>query len=297
MSPFKNQCRGGLICKTRINVGKAAISTENPFIFTDILRIICPLRFQIIDIFSVAEYILGMLEQFSRTQLLLGEEAMQKLASSRVAVFGIGGVGGYAVEALARSGIGALDLVDNDKVCVSNVNRQIHATLSSVGRYKTEVAAERIADINPSCKVHTHNMFFLPESQSGLNFALYDYVIDAIDTVSGKLAIIKSAKAANVPVISSMGAGNKLNPAAFEVSDIYKTSVCPLAKTMRRELRKMGIDNLKVVYSREEPKANGGGEEIKNGARRACGSVAFVPSVAGLIMAGEVIKDLITAKK
>lgn len=233
-----------------------------------------------------------MQNEFSRTQLLLGGEAMQILAGARVAVFGVGGVGGYAVEALARSGIGALDLVDNDKISLTNINRQILATHKTLGRYKVDVAAERVAEINPACTVKTYKTFYLPETESLFDFMLYDYIVDAIDTVSGKLAIVKNAKAAQAPVISSMGAGNKLNPAAFEVADIYKTSVCPLAKTMRRELKKLGIDSLKVVYSREEPKICLNGEEIKGGARRACGSVAFVPPVAGLIIAGEVIKDL-----
>lgn len=219
---------------------------------------------------------------------------MQKLASSRVAVFGIGGVGGYAVEALARAGVGALDLIDNDKVSLTNINRQILATLRTVDCYKVDVAAERIADINPECAVKTYKTFFTPSTEGEFDFGLYDYVVDAIDTVSGKLAIIKKAKAAKVPVISCMGAGNKLNPAAFQVADIYKTSVCPLAKTMRRELRKMGIDSLKVVYSTEEPISPRGGEEIKNGTRLSCGSVPFVPGAAGLIIAAEVVKDLIS---
>ncbi len=246
-----------------------------------------------------------MLNQFSRTQLLLGEEGMKKLAASRVAVFGIGGVGGYTVEALARSGIGALDLIDNDKICLSNINRQILATMKTVGMYKVDAAEERIADINPDCKVKTYKTFYLPSAESEFDFTLYDYVVDAIDTVTGKLAIIKNAKAANVPVISSMGAGNKLDPTAFEVADIYKTSVCPLAKTMRRELRKLGIDSLKVVYSKEEPikpKSDDGISPCEclrdeRVARKAIpGSNAFVPSVAGLIIAGEVIKDIISKK-
>ncbi len=237
--------------------------------------------------------------------MLLGEEGMEKLAAARVAVFGIGGVGGYTVEALARSGIGALDLIDNDKICLSNINRQILATMKTLGMYKVDAAEERIADINPDCKVKTYKTFYLPSDDGGLDFTLYDYVVDAIDTVAGKLAIIKNAKAAGVPVISSMGAGNKLDPTAFEVADIYKTSVCPLAKTMRRELRKMGIDSLKVVYSKEEPikpKSDDGispCECLQTGraARKAIpGSNAFVPPVAGLIIAGEVIKDIISKK-
>ena len=249
-----------------------------------------------------------MLNQFSRTQLLLGAEAMQKLAASRVAVFGIGGVGGYTVEALVRSGIGALDLIDDDKICLTNINRQIFATRSTVGKYKVDVAAERIADINPNCKVTTYKTFFMPDTEHEFDFTQYDYVVDAIDTVTGKLALVKKAKAAKVPIISSMGAGNKLDPTAFEVTDIYKTSVCPLAKTMRRELRKLGIDSLKVVYSKEEPIRPE--QETETSCRHNCicppgterkctvrrdipGSNAFVPPAVGLIIAGEVIKDLI----
>lgn len=223
---------------------------------------------------------------------------MEKLYSSRVAVFGIGGVGGYAVEALARSGVGALDIIDNDTVCLSNINRQIIATHSTVGRYKVDVAAERIAQINPDCKVTAYKTFYLPETQGELDFLQYDYIIDAIDTVTGKLTIIENAHKCNVPVISAMGAGNKLDPTAFEVADIYKTSVCPLAKVMRRELKKRGIEKLKVVYSKEEPIRS-----IENAQAGACvrrdvpGSIAFVPSVVGLIIAGEVIKDLIGYKK
>ena len=225
-----------------------------------------------------------MTDQFSRTQLLYGAEIMERFASSRVAVFGIGGVGGYVVEALARSGIGALDLIDNDKVCLSNINRQIIATNKTVGMYKVDVAQERIKDISPDCRVRTYKVFFLPETRDQFDFHDYDYVVDAIDTVTGKLAIIEMANEAHVPVISSMGAGNKINPAAFEVADIYDTSVCPLAKVMRRECRKRDIRSLKVVYSKEEP--------IKSPDGRTPGSTAFVPSVAGLIMAGEIINDL-----
>ena len=225
-----------------------------------------------------------MTDQFSRTQLLYGAEIMERFASSRVAVFGIGGVGGYVVEALARSGIGALDLIDNDMVCLSNINRQIIATNKTVGMYKVDVAQERIKDISPDCRVRTYKVFFLPETRDQFDFHDYDYVVDAIDTVTGKLAIIEMANEAHVPVISSMGAGNKINPAAFEVADIYDTSVCPLAKVMRRECRKRDIRSLKVVYSKEEP--------IKSPDGRTPGSTAFVPSVAGLIMAGEIINDL-----
>lgn len=240
--------------------------------------------------------------------MLLGENAMQKLFSSRVAVFGLGGVGGYAVEALARSGVGALDLVDDDKICITNLNRQIFATLKTVGKYKVDVAQERIADINPRCKVTTYKTFYLPSNGEEFDFTLYDYVVDAIDTVTGKLAIIKNAKAAGVPVISCMGTGNKLDPAALEVTDIYKTSVCPLAKTMRRELRRMGIESVKVVYSKEEPlRPKDEGQTCRYncvcppGTVRKCtvrrdipASNSFVPSAAGLIIAAEVIKDLIS---
>ena len=226
-----------------------------------------------------------MLNQFSRTQLLYGTEIMQRFASSRVAVFGIGGVGGYVVEALVRSGIGALDLIDNDKVCLTNINRQIIATRKSVGKYKVDVAEERIHDINPDCVVKTFKTFFLPETQDQFNFREYDYVVDAIDTVTGKLAIIEKAKEANVPVISSMGAGNKVNAAMFEVADIYETSVCPLAKVIRHECRKRCIDSLKVVFSKEKPIRHSEDMSIP-------GSTAFVPSAAGLIIAGEVINDL-----
>lgn len=233
-----------------------------------------------------------MSEAFSRTELIYGREAMERIASSHIAVFGIGGVGGYVVEALARSGVGALDLIDSDKVAESNLNRQIIATRSTIGRFKVDVAAERIADINPDCKVRTFKIFYLPETADRFDFTDYDYVVDAIDTVTGKLTLIENAKAAGVPIISSMGAGNKVNPAAFEVSDIYKTSVCPLAKVMRRECKKRGIKSLKVVYSKEEPRTPL--ELIQEGSRRSIpGSTAFVPSVAGLIIAGEIINDLV----
>ena len=220
---------------------------------------------------------------FSRTEILLGKEAVKKLQSAHVAVFGVGGVGGYVVEALARSGIGTLTLIDNDKVSLSNLNRQIIALHSTIGKYKTEVAKARIADINPNANVYTRELFVLPETIEEIDFSGFDYVVDAIDTVRGKLAIIQSAKEKNIPVISAMGAGNKLNATAFCVKDISKTSGCPLARVMRRELKKRNIENVKVVYSEEEPKKSEDG---------VVGSVAFVPSVAGLIVAGEVIKDL-----
>ena len=223
-------------------------------------------------------------ESFNRTKMLLGEEALEKLATKRVAVFGVGGVGGYVVEALARSGVGALDLIDKDVVDVTNINRQIIATLDTVGRPKVDVAEERVHSINPDCVVRKYQCFYLPETKDQFDFSQYDYVVDAIDTVTGKLALIEQAKAVGVPVISSMGAGNKLDPTAFKVADIYKTSVCPLAKVMRRELKKRGIDSLKVVYSEEMPIDTGG---------RTPGSVAFVPSVVGLIIGGEVIKDVL----
>ena len=229
--------------------------------------------------------------QFSRTALLLGNEAIEKLKKARVAVFGIGGVGGYVVEALARSGVGALDLIDKDVVSVSNINRQIIALHSTVGQLKTEAAAARAKDINPDIIVHTHDVFYLPETASQFDFSQCDYVVDAIDTVSGKLALVEQAKACSVPVISSMGAGNKLNATAFEVSDITKTSVCPLARVMRRELKKRGIEHLKVVYSKEEPLPSSLIDEESG--KAVPGSVAFVPSVVGLIIGGEVIKDLI----
>ena len=248
-----------------------------------------------------------MLNQFSRTQLLYGQDNMRRLAASRVAVFGIGGVGGYVVEALARSGVGALDLIDDDRVCITNLNRQILATRKTVGKYKVDAAEERIREINPECEVRTYKTFYLPETQDQFDFHDYDYVVDAIDTVSGKLAIIENAKKAGVPVISSMGAGNKVEPAALEVADIYETSVCPLARVMRRECRKRGITSLKVVYSREAPIRPL--EDMSISCRQHCvcppgtvrkctqrrdipGSTAFVPSAAGLIIAGEVVKDL-----
>ena len=236
------------------------------------------------------------MNEFTRSELLLGAKAMEKLKNSRVAVFGVGGVGGYAVEALARSGVGALDLIDDDKVSLSNINRQIIALHSTLGRYKVDAAAERVRDINPSCLVTVHKTFYSADTAAGFDFSQYDYVIDAIDTVSGKIALVMQAEGAGVPIICSMGAGNKLDPAAFEVADIYSTSVCPLARVMRRELKKRGIKRLKVVYSREEaltPLPSREEEGAAHQKRVTPGSVAFVPSVAGLILAGEAIKDLI----
>ena len=252
-----------------------------------------------------------MLNQFSRTQLLLGPEAMEKLQRSRVAVCGIGGVGGYAVEALVRSGIGALDLIDDDRVCLTNLNRQLHATRKTVGKYKVDVAEERVLEINPDCRVTTYKTFFLPDTRDQFDFAAFDYVIDAIDTVTGKLALIEAAQAAGTPIICSMGAGNKTDPTAFRVADIYKTSVCPLARVIRTECRKRKIKHLKVVYSTEEPVRPLEDPAISCRSHCICppdtrkctvrrdipGSTAFVPSVAGLIIAGEVIKDLAAAGK
>ncbi len=249
-----------------------------------------------------------MLNQFSRTELLIGKAAMDKLAKSRVAVFGIGGVGGYVVEALVRSGLGAIDLIDDDKVCLTNINRQIFATRKTVGQYKVDVAAERIADINPDVSVSIYKTFYTPETSEQFDFTQYDYVVDAIDTVTGKIELVVNANKAGVPIISSMGAGNKLDAAAFEVADIYKTSVCPLARVMRRELKSRGIKHLKVVYSKEQPLTPIEDMAISckahcicpPGTARKCtqrrqvpGSIAFVPSAAGLIIAGEVIKNLI----
>ena len=248
-----------------------------------------------------------MLNQFSRTQLLFGAEAMEKLYHARVAVFGIGGVGGYTAEALARSGIGTLDLIDDDKVCLTNINRQIFATRKTVGQYKVDVAEQRILDINPHAVVHTYKTFYSPDTAEQFDFTLYDYVVDAIDTVTGKLELVEQAEKAGVPIISSMGAGNKLDPTAFEVADIYETSVCPLARVMRRELKKRGIKKLKVVYSKEPAmtpiddmaiscRANcicpPGTERTCTQRRQVPGSNAFVPPVAGLIIAGEVVKDI-----
>ena len=237
-----------------------------------------------------------MLNQFSRTELLLGSGAMEKLRSSRVAIFGIGGVGGFVAEALARSGIFHLDLIDSDNVSLTNLNRQIIALHSTVGRPKVDVMRERILDINPEADVRTHQCFFLPETKDQFDFSQYDYVVDAVDTVKAKLELIVRAKENNVPIICSMGAGNKLDPTAFEVADISETSVCPLARVMRQECKKRGLRGVKVVYSKERPveiKIQAGDESLeKKGNSIAPGSIAFVPSVAGLIIASEVVKDL-----
>ena len=248
-----------------------------------------------------------MLNQFSRTQLLLGEEAMEKLKGARVAVFGIGGVGGYVCEGLVRSGVGAFDLVDDDKVCLTNLNRQIIATRKTVGKYKVDVMRERMLEINPDCDVRVHKCFYLPETAAEFNFSDYDYVVDAVDTVTAKVTLVLEAQKAGVPIISCMGAGNKLDPSRFRVADIYKTQGCPLARVMRTALRKRGVKKLKVVYSDEIPTRPI--EDMSISCRRHCicppgaehkcterrdipGSTAFVPSVAGLIIAGEVVKDL-----
>ena len=248
-----------------------------------------------------------MLTQFSRTELLLGKEAMNKLSGSKVAIFGIGGVGGYACEALVRSGIGAFDLIDDDKVCLTNLNRQIIATRKTVGKYKVEVMKDRILEINPDVDVIIHKSFFLPENADEFPFDEYDYIVDAVDTVTAKIELVMKAQEKRVPIISSMGAGNKLDGSQFKVADIYKTKVCPLAKVMRRELKKRGIEKLKVVYSEEKPTRPLEDMAIScrtncicpPGAKHKCterrdipGSVTFVPSVAGLILAGEVVKDL-----
>ncbi|MDE7203489.1 MAG: tRNA threonylcarbamoyladenosine dehydratase [Lachnospiraceae bacterium] len=245
------------------------------------------------------------MDQFSRTELLVGAEGIEKLKNSRVAVFGIGGVGGYVVEALARSGIGTLDLIDNDKVCLTNLNRQIIATHSTIGEYKVEAAKKRVLDINPEVVVNTYKTFFVPETAAEFNFYAYDYVVDAIDTVTGKVQLVMQADRTHTPIISCMGAGNKMNPAAFKVADIYKTSVCPLAKVMRRELKNRGIKKLKVVYSEEVPIVpHGDAESLEitdqndtSKKRSIPGSNAFVPSVAGLIIAGEVINDLLRSEE
>lgn len=248
-----------------------------------------------------------MLNQFSRTQLLLGEDGMEKLKNARVAVFGIGGVGGYTVEALVRSGVGTIDIFDDDKVCLTNINRQIIATRDTVGKYKVEVAKERALSINPDVIINAHNCFYMPENADEYDFSEYTYIVDAIDTVKGKIELVMRAQAANVPIISCMGAGNKLDPTQFEVADIYKTSMCPLARTMRYELRKRGVKKLKVVYSKEKPIRPL--EDMRISCRTNCicppgtarkctvrrdipGSTAFVPAVAGLIIAGEVVKDI-----
>lgn len=248
-----------------------------------------------------------MLNQFSRTQLLLGKEAMDKLKSSRVAVFGIGGVGGYVCEALVRSGVGQFDLIDDDKVCITNINRQIIATRKTIGQYKTDVMKERMLEINPDVIVNVHQCFFLPDNADEFPFEEYDYVVDAVDTVTAKIALVMKCQEKEVPIISSMGAGNKLDASAFRVSDIYKTKMCPLAKVMRHELKKRGVKKLKVVYSEEKPIRPLDDMSISSSTNCICppgavhksterrdipGSVAFVPSVAGLIIGGEVIKDL-----
>lgn len=249
-----------------------------------------------------------MLNQFSRTELLLGKEAMEKLNNSKVAIFGIGGVGGYTAEALVRSGVGTLDLIDDDKVCLTNINRQIFATRKTVGKYKVDVAEERLHDINPDAIINTHKTFYMPDTAEQFDFSQYDYIVDAIDTVTGKITLVVNADKAGTPIISSMGAGNKLDASAFEVADIYSTSVCPLARVMRTELRKRKIKSLKVVYSKEKPITPVDDMAISckqhcicpPGTARKCtqrrqvpGSTAFVPSVVGLIIAGEVVKDLI----
>ncbi len=248
-----------------------------------------------------------MLNQFSRTELLLGHEGMEKLARARVAVFGIGGVGGYTVEALVRSGVGELDLIDDDRVCLTNVNRQILATRKTVGQYKVDVAEQRILEINPRAVVHTYKTFYMPDTADQFDFTQYDYVVDAIDTVKGKLELVMRAEQTHTPIISCMGAGNKMDPTAFEVTDIYRTSVCPLARVMRHELKKRGVKKLKVVYSKEPAMTPVEDMAIScktncicpPGTVRKCtqrrqvpGSNAFVPSVAGLIIAGEVVRDL-----
>lgn len=249
-----------------------------------------------------------MLNQFSRTELLLGKEAMEKLNNSKVAIFGIGGVGGYTAEALVRSGVGTLDLIDDDKVCLTNINRQIFATRKTVGKYKVNVAEERLHDINPDVIINTHKTFYMPDTAEQFDFSQYDYIVDAIDTVTGKITLVVNADKSETPIISSMGAGNKLDASAFEVADIYSTSVCPLARVMRTELRKRKIKSLKVVYSKEKPITPVDDMAISckqhcicpPGTARKCtqrrqvpGSTAFVPSVVGLIIAGEVVKDLI----
>lgn len=231
------------------------------------------------------------MERFKRTELILGSNVLDKLKNARVAVFGIGGVGGYVAEALARCGVGALDLTDSDTVAESNINRQIIALTSTIGMYKVDAMRERISEINPECTVNVYKCFYLPETKSMFDFTQYDYVVDAVDTVTAKIAIIEQAKAAGVPVISSMGAGNKLHPELFELADISQTSVCPLAKVMRGELKKRGITDVKVVYSKE--KAIKPSQTISDGGKRQIpGSIAFVPSAAGLIIAGEVVRHI-----
>ncbi|WP_028242778.1 tRNA threonylcarbamoyladenosine dehydratase [Pseudobutyrivibrio ruminis] len=237
-----------------------------------------------------------MLNQFSRTELLLGHSAMEELKNKKVAIFGIGGVGGYVCEALVRSGVGHFEIIDNDDVSLTNINRQIIATHSTVGRLKVDVMKERMLDINPEVDVVARQCFYLPDNADEFDFTSYDYVVDAVDTVTAKLSIICRCKELGVPVISSMGTGNKLNPAAFEIADIYDTTMCPLAKVMRKELKKRDIDSLKVVYSKEKPVEQASDvtevEEPSAGRRSIPGSTAFCPPVAGLILASEVIKDL-----
>jgi tRNA A37 threonylcarbamoyladenosine dehydratase len=233
------------------------------------------------------------MDWLSRTNLIFGEDNINKLKNARIAVFGIGGVGGYAVEALARSGIGAFDLFDNDKICVTNINRQIHATHKTIGQYKVNAAKERISEINPEAAVNAHVLFFLPENSDKIDFTQFDYIIDAIDTMAGKIGLILKARESGVKIISAMAAGNKVNPAAFECADIYETEICPIARVMRRELRRHGVEKLKVVYSREVPVTPL--EIISSGGRRQIpGSTAFVPAAAGLIIAGEVVRDIIS---
>ncbi len=235
-----------------------------------------------------------MSDRFSREELLLGRTALERLKASRVAVFGAGGVGGYAIEALARGGVGALDIFDDDRVSLTDINRQLYATEKTLGRYKADVAAERVLDINPAAKVNAQKLFFLPETADRVDFTQYDYVVDAIDTVAGKIEIVLRAQAAHVPVVSCMGAGNKTDATAFEVADLFRTSVCPLARTMRSELKKRGVTALKVVYSKEPPLSPAPSGEASP-KRQVPGSLSFVPSVAGLILAGEVLKDLAAA--
>ena len=232
------------------------------------------------------------MDQFERTRMLLGDEAMVKLRSSRVAVFGVGGVGGYVVEALARSGVGALDLIDNDTVALSNLNRQIIATHDTVGRPKVDVAAERVRAINPDCAVRTYRTFYLPETAGEFDFTQYDYIVDAVDTVAAKLSLVLRAQEAGTPILCALGTGNKLDPTMLELGDIYSTSVCPLARVMRRELRRRGVERLTVLWSREEPIKPLVSEEPSE-RRGLPGSTAFVPAAGGLILAGRVVRDLI----
>lgn len=244
-----------------------------------------------------------MSDIFSRTMLIFGKDCMKKLKNSRVAVFGLGGVGSYAVEALARSGVGTLDLFDHDTICPTNINRQIYATIKTIGKYKADVAKERIQDINPDASVNIYKMFFTPANSHEVDFPKYDYITDAIDTISGKIELVMKSIEYGVPIISSMGAGNKVDPTKFEVADIYDTQICPIARVMRRELRKRGVERLKVVYSTEPPIATTANESESEDIsaevthkRQIPGSTSFVPSVAGLIIAGEVIRDLINLR-